>query len=341
MPLTINGTTHADGAPTLVNGAQASSITVNGVQVWVNNYVSDAPTSFTASVTATANIDFTWVLPADQGVPSCSYSIRDDGGTEVATAAVGATTAQFVTTSSQGRTYHVVGINAAGDSLDSNTDAGSSYVGAASPVDFTSSDTYTAGIDFPAGVTVNVDILGGGGGGAASALHSDNETSTCGGWAGDIVSTTANKAFNDPFVIAIGAGGAGVHSPSYSGGTGGSGGDTTADGVVAGGGTGGTYTNNNGCDGASYSGSGSETTTVFGTGYDGTGNGYGGGSCGHYARGGQSSGASDAGDGDGTEYGNNTGGAGGTGSGGGGATSRYDFTVNSGAGGSGMVRISW
>ena len=304
--ITVNGSVVADGDPLLVNGVQATTVTVNGVAVWRNNYVADAPTLFTASDGLESVLNFSWTLPADQGVPPCSYEVYE-GTTLRATAAVGATTASWNTGGAYSGTFHVVGVNTAGSSVASNTDEGNStapYVGPPSPVIITGNRTLVAGTDFPADTTINVCLCGGGGNAVDASGGFGNTYG--GGYAGAVESNTQSFTHGTSVTATIGA----------------EKGSTTFGNLT---GAGGSAGNSSG----SYAGNGGSRTTCGGTGSDGsTGT-----SAYNTQRGGQSSGFGDGGDG----TGNGTGQVGGVGSGGG-ASERGGL---GGGGGRGQINLSW
>ncbi len=116
-----------DGDGMKLGGSQVDKMMLGTEQVWINNYAADAPTLFVASNDDSVNINFSWVLPIDQGVPVCTYSIRNSSNAEVATAVAGATSATYVTTATVSEDFTVVAVNLAGESLASNSDNGSSH----------------------------------------------------------------------------------------------------------------------------------------------------------------------------------------------------------------------
>jgi len=322
MPLYFGSTKINDGDPLLMGTRQCTKVMRGSTQVWINNYISDAPTSFVASNSATANIDFSWTLPVDQGVPVCTYEIRrSSDDVVVATAGAGATTAQFVTIVTELQDFYVVGINVAGESAISNEDSGSSFVGAPSPLMISSNGDYTAGVDFPAGADITVCLVGGGGSGS---IRQNNDGMTGGGFRGEPVSAVVNIPLNEIVSAVIGNGGGsnctGDHSNGYAGG-----GSNFGSYASALGGAG-------GINHGAYDGQGAPYVSPCNgvTYYDGSitsGNG----------RGGQAGGFGNGGNGNNGDGGYNGSGGGG----GGGVTDSYGGGECSGAGGKGQIMISW
>jgi len=318
MPIIINGQTLENGAPLLVDGVQAQNVMCNGVEVWINNYVADAPTGFLASDGETDQITFTWTLPVDQGVPTCSYEVRNVALEVIATAGVGVTTAIATAMGSASDTYSVYSINSVGESIASNSDAGSSvapYSGPPSPVTITVSGDYVAGTDFPAGVELTICMAGAGGSGSSNG----NDYTIGGGYAGEIVSSAITFGSDEIVTATIGVGGV---PPNYTNAHGNPGTPTVFGALTATGGGGGNT--------GGYFGNGGEVTTCGGTGVDGTMQEW----SGYYRYGGQSSGFSNGGNGrtDVPGY------AGGVGSGGG---AGHNSSRLSGAGGAGIISVTW
>jgi len=111
--------------------------------------VAGAPTVFSASDGSVNSIEFSWTIPSEQGIPVCTYEVRNDSSIVVATAAAGATSASLSITGPDTDIYYVVGVNSQGDSPISNTDSGTAvptaYVPNA-PTSFNASDSTVGSI---------------------------------------------------------------------------------------------------------------------------------------------------------------------------------------------------
>jgi hypothetical protein len=213
------------------------------------------------------------------------------------------------------------------------------YAGPPSPVDITTSGTYKAGIDFPAGIPLTICLVGGGGSGAMVARWSDcSDQSAGGGYAGEVKTSNVTLSHGETVEITIGSGGTGV-TDDYESGLNGNSGTSTSFGtyVTASGGAGGTYRENT-LD-ANFRGNGETVTTCFGNATNGIKEE----SCfeSYIAYGGESSGYSNGGNG--SVSSSVEGGDGGLGSGGGGVSVSKSASQppKSGDGGNGLVRISW
>ena len=256
MAIYFGGNSIPNGNPIRMNGVQPDKIMRGTTQIWINNYVAGAPTSFAATDTVVNAINFSWVLPADQGVPTCTYEVWE-GATLRATAGVGVTTASWGITGPYGPgTFHVIAVNVAGSSVASNTDSGTSAKYFASPIVITSSRTITAGVDYPSNTTVNVCMIGAGGSGS---MGTSNQLSGGGYGGADLATTIGPDANGVTHSIGIGVGGTNNWEGDGNPGT-----ATTLDAHNAAGGAGGLVYQN------AYGGAGGTRTTCAGTATDGT-----------------------------------------------------------------------
>ena len=223
-------------------------------------------------------------------------------------------------------------IPAAGVISASNFYGANGYNGPASPRTFTASTTLTAGVDFPAGHTITVCMVGAAGSGGVTSSYGKNG----GGSAGTVVSTTTSAIYGASVGVTIGAGGTARFGDTTRAGL--AGGGSAFNGISAPGGAGGTVLPGDGATGSApiHSGNGGGKTTCGGSGVDGVlqsshahVTGWGGESSG-FGNGGFGRVNLTAGDA----------GSGGVGSGGGGVADGLSAR-SSGAGGRGEVRISW
>jgi len=194
----------------------------------------------------------------------------------------------------------------------------------------------TAGIDFPANIDVTCCICGGGGGGGAY-LHDNGDAINAadGGNNGNPASSTINIPDGTVVDAIVGIGGYSVGHGGYGAG-GGQGGDSSFGSYASAlGGIGGQVEACSDPD-KLYHGVGAETTTCLGTNLDGTGLTTSGGDCGKGAYGGQSSGYSKGGNHGLDSQAEN----GGIGSGGGGSMNASP-NIYSGAGGHGIIILTW
>ena len=109
-----------------VYAINSSGETQSNADVGQNRWVAGAPTSFNASDATVNSISFTWAIPSNQGNPACSYQVRNSGNGVVATSGVGGTSATYNVTGPHTDTFHVISVNSAGNSGNSNTNSGTS-----------------------------------------------------------------------------------------------------------------------------------------------------------------------------------------------------------------------
>ena len=290
-----------NGDPLKVGDAQISKIMLGTEQVWVNNQAPSAITDFDASSSG-ANASVTVTFSSASGIPTPTYDLYEND----VSVATGISSGYVYTSAVTGNnTYYVKAVNSAG-SVNSNSDTAVVWTGGSS-LTITASGDYTAGVDFPANVTISVCMCGGGGGGGDVG---DLNAAGLGGKAGIVVSNTITSIPYGEIVSAnIGAGG----SQYQSGGSSSFGSYFTAGGGAP----------------ITYRGRDDSKTTCGGTGYDGRDweDWY----HGVTWYGGESSGFGDGGDATG-----NNGQNGGVGSGGG----SCDYGT-AGSGGRGEIRLSW
>jgi len=214
-----------NGGAVFINGTEVEKVFINGVQSWSKKITPTAPTNFTASSTEIEVINFTWVLPTEQGIPICTYEIKNSAGTVVATATEGQTTASLAGVNSD--TYQAFAVSSEG-STGSNESAGSSLAGAGSVTInynsytftgngentveiFNGFGTFTPLVGSPE-LVVAIYGAGGGGGGGASATEGcvsgcgDNGVAGTSGSAGAVIEETISPFISH--IIEIGAGGA-------------------------------------------------------------------------------------------------------------------------------------
>jgi len=188
------------------------------------------------------------------------------------------------------------------------------YVGPPSPLKFTNDVTLIAGTDFPAGIQINVCLIGGGGSGCVIDINGGDKDGG-GGFSGDITSVQHTFIYNEPYQFISGLGG----TAKTSLGSGNSGQESTFGTFTALGGSGGVK------DG-DYQGSDDTRTTCAGTADDGDYY-----NSTYHTYGGQSSGATDGSNGQPFSNSENSTEGSGTGCSGDG----------SGTGGSGILILSW
>lgn len=234
MSITINGTVLEDGAPLLVGGVQAQSVTCNGVEVWRNNSEPGTITDFEASSSG-ADDKVTVTFTNATGVPTPTYNLYENS----VVVASGISSGHVHTSTVSGsNVYYVKALNSAGSS-DSNTDTALVWAGGSSYV-ITSSETITAGIEIPADTAITMEILGGGGGGGGGGGNYGGN----GGKTSVLASRSGTYTSGTTLPAVIGEGGlGGVPWTITTPGHGEDGTDSSIGGYIAAGGAGGTNIN--------------------------------------------------------------------------------------------------
>lgn len=289
-------------------GLQVERIMAGTEELWSSEYPAEAITDFSASTLQVDQITVTFSNV--DGKPLPTYDLVNDDTDEVLIK--GVTSGQVYATEEVSIVMRIDAVNNAG-TTPSNLSTGTTKAPAGSQT-FISSDTF----DVPRGISsVVICMIGGGGGGSGYYPNSY----TGGGVAGTIVSNqTVEVTPLDAISVICGAGGAGGGI-----GYGGNGSTSSFGSISASGGAGGGRTT------GVHNGNGASRSTCYGTYNDGTN---GGGDT--RFRGGQA-GFNHGGNARNYEQGG-TAGSGSRGSGGGAADDR---TGTPGAGGVGVVKVTW
>ena len=288
---------------------QVDAVYLGSQVVWRNAFPPSAPniTSIGSNV-GSVTINFT---PSAGGLPTPTYDLFENGTRVAQNISSG-----FVRNVGAGtRNYYVQAVNSEG-TANSNTVAGTSRDQPGSQT-FTANGTFTGKVGY---TSYTLCMIGGGGSGRV-VIDGHGGSMGRGGHAGQVVNTTVTVNAGQNVTVTIGQGGA-IRTGT---GNGNAGGATSFGGTSAGGGAGG--------DANGYVGNGGSRSTCYGSANDGnnTGSEWG-------ANGGQ---AGFGKGGNGNNQLNNTQAENGAlGAGGGGRVSNNNG-ARSGAGGNGVVRISW
>jgi len=226
----------------------------------VANTVPSVPLNFVASTNKIDLITFDWTLPSDQGTPTCSYEIYDDGDLLYELPS-GTTHKDFDVTGLYTSQFRIVGVNSAGYGPYSDFETGTSlpvYSGPSSPIYIDATTNLVSGTDFPADIDLTICMCGGGGSGGEDGQH------VGGGRAGEKIQ---NQIVNVPSGIGVYAtiGAGGYANGTYPGAPGGATSFGTY--LTANGGAGGTSDGNGGS--VDYQGLGASFTGCGGTYTDG------------------------------------------------------------------------
>jgi len=332
--LFINGVQQYDGDPIGVNGdLPIEKVICNGIVVWQNTIPPTVPIiDFNATDDLIGSVICTW-SPSD-GLPAPTYNLYEND-ILVASNII----SPFSRVVSAGiRDYYVKAVNSAGEVI-SNIDSGASKSSADS-ITYLADGVFTV----PAGYTeVTLCMIGGGGSGAAMT-PSSGVASSGGGYAGDIFTGVFAVTPGANITVIVGNGGAGRRSADsnpYL--VGNPGAQSKFGSKVVNGGAGGTISSSD--KSAVYAGNGGSRVTCYTTALDGAERLWYdeyhhdyidltmfGGQAG-FANGGAGNWYQSGGEG----YGN----PGALGSGGGSSGCSLNSGGTSGAGGKGLVKVSW
>ncbi len=337
MALIINGVTHVDGAPLTVQGIQAQSVTVNGVEAWRNSETVTLPQF--AVVTNIGN----WLQIESPGTHPIkivnnrtqprlimsNFLGRDvifTNNGEIQGEVAGANGMDIYESFTLINNGWIRGAGGNGGKgglggIGGNGGAGGKGGKGADVVSVNDSEIFYADDVWvvPAGVTTATLCMIGGGGSGGMATSTTYITQAGGGYSGNMYNNSVAVTPNSSIAIVCGAGGVGRSSDA---GTGNTGQQSSFGGYVALGGAGGNQTYMG--EAPVYESTEVARSTCFGSFYDGN----------HSVVGNAIINGGQAGFATG---GNSNGGVGANGSGGAGSSNG----VTSGAGGRGVVKVSW